>query len=87
MTGIAIPFFKSKKAFKEAMVSEERDNIYVCLPNPVTPFSNTTFTLDEIKQMVLDGDIVTITNHPKRSWYGQFKVMKSGKNKGKMVLK
>jgi hypothetical protein len=76
MTHIVSPTkFKSKKAFKEAITA----NPHVYLDDP-SWFDPKSGYIDELFQD-FPGLLVTVTNHPKRSWFAAIKL-----NKGKITV-
>lgn len=56
----------TKKAFKE-VVKAEPNNVWLEDPSIYDPMSG--YVSDLLKEMPYDG--VTVTNHPKRSWFAR----------------
>jgi len=70
MTCIVSPtVFPSKKALKEHLAAGANVNIY----DP-TIFNERRFTARDMAV----GEVVVVTNHPKRSWYAQIKRTEDG---------
>lgn len=66
MTGIVK--YKTKKAFKEA-VAADPSVVYIDDPSIFNPMSG--YITDVVPKD--NSRIVTVTNHPKRSWFSQVK--------------
>ena len=56
--------FKTKKALKEAV--EDKQEFWIEDPSFVNP---RMFMAKELK----NGEVIVVTNHPKRSWFAQIK--------------
>lgn len=79
MTHIVLPSkYPSKKKFKEAVLNNP-DTVYLEDPSVFDPVSGS------VTEVMKKKNNVTVTNHPKRSWFAALKVAKGGKNKGKIV--
>lgn len=72
MTHIVSPTkFKSKKAFKEAVMADPQ-NVFVEDPSLFNPYSGNVEAVFKIK------GAFTVTNHPKRSWFAAVECNKNG---------
>ena len=81
MTYIANPSkYPSKKKLKEA-IKEDPTKVYLEDPSIVGNFSGMVSDIMKHKSPI------TVTNHPKRSWFAEIKIADKGKYKGQIVVK
>lgn len=64
MTCIVPLIYKTKKAFYEAIKTKGADKVYIEDPSIVAPFYGSVAEYMETHRSM------TMTNHPKRSWFG-----------------
>lgn len=60
--------FPTKKAFKEAVEDTDGD-VWVDDPSIFSPVSGF------VKDVVTEGRAIVVTNHPKRSWFAEVKLV------------
>ncbi len=77
---VNIKKYPTKKKFKEAVLN---DPTKVFLNDP-SIFQNATGFVSDIMTY---RDSITVTNHPKRSWFAEVKIAKRGKYKGQIVVR
>jgi hypothetical protein len=65
--------FKTKKAFKEACDSSPYP--YIEDPSIFSPWDG---PIDRHPALACDGGYITVTNHPKRSWFAMVKRSSGG---------
>jgi len=69
--------FPTKKAFKEA-VEKDPDKVFISDPAVVGPVSGRVSTV--LATLIARGEHhFVVTNHPRRDWYGNVKLDRSGK--------
>ena len=64
MTCIVGTEFKTKKSFYEALKTKGPEKVYIEDPSIVAPFYRT------VAQYMATHSSMSMTNHPKRSWFG-----------------
>lgn len=65
--------YKTKKAFKEA-VAAGADHVRIEDPSIVAPFVGRLTSHPDIRA----GRVITVTNHPKRSWFASVSMLPKG---------
>ena len=81
MTYIANPKkYPTKKSLKEA-IKEDPSKVYLDDPSIVGNFSGM------VSDIMKHKDPITVTNHPKRSWFAEIKTVKRGLLKGKIICR
>lgn len=81
MTHIADPYtYPTKKSLKEA-IKTDPTKVYLTDPSIINSVSGSVAEILEQKNPI------TVTNHPKRSWFAEIKIADKGKYKGQIVCK
>ena len=81
MTYIANPNkYPTKKSLREA-IKEDPSKVYLDDPSIVGNLSGM------VSEILKHKNPITVTNHPKRSWFAQITIAKRGLLKGKIVCK
>jgi len=64
--------YKTKKSFLEAIKTQGADKVRIEDPSIVAPFYGT------VAQYMANHKSMTVTNHPKRSWYAAIELKADG---------